>query len=289
MMTDRRPLPPHSHDIPVPPASGKRLDGRVAVVLGAGSAPGQIGNGSAVAIRFAQEGAAVHLIDRDPAALETVTRLIGSMGETHSSAIADAADEAQIAAAMAEAIARHGRIDVLHNNVGVARPGGVLAVDMDDWRRAFDVNLGSALLAARLAVPHMPAGSSIINVSSISGSRVIAGLDYVSYPASKAALNHLSRVMAVEFGPRGIRCNVVVPGFMLTPMVANSVLAATAGEGEPLTLEGYLALRAPRIPLGHWGAAWDVANAALFLASDESRYVTGIELVVDGGATLMTG
>jgi NAD(P)-dependent dehydrogenase (short-subunit alcohol dehydrogenase family) len=179
---------------------------------------------------------------------------------------------------------------VLHNNVGVATPGGTLDVDMDDWNRAFNVNLSGIVHACKAAVPYMARrkSGSIINVSSISSLRVLSGLSYIAYPSSKAALNHLTRVMAVEFAPDQVRCNAILPGFIHTPMVEHSVLASLS-KGNPKTLDEYLLERTARIPMARWGDAWDVANAAVFLASDESRYITGLELVVDGGATLVAG
>jgi NAD(P)-dependent dehydrogenase (short-subunit alcohol dehydrogenase family) len=268
-----------------------RLAGKVAVVTGAGCIGTGWGNGRATATLFAREGAVVHLIDRDADALGRTIDIITAEGGHCTSYVADVSQPEAVRHAIEDCVAHHSRIDILHNNVGVAIPGGALAIDIGEWRRALEVNLTSALLTSRHAALYMPekSGGSIINVSSISGVRVLVDLSYISYPVSKAALNHMTKVMAVELGPRNIRCNTIVPGFLHTPMVEHSVLASTNAKRERPSLAEYMAQRAPRIPLGRWGDAWDVANAAVFLASDESRYITGIDLIVDGGATLLGG
>lgn len=178
-----------------------------------------------------------------------------------------------------------------HYNVGVAFPGSVVEIDVATWEKALSVNLTGALIAGRAVAPQMikQKSGSIINISSISGLRILAGLSYVSYPTSKAALNQLTKVMAVELGQHGIRCNTLVPGFINTPMVEQAVLKSLSQGNESMSLQQYLDKRSDRIPLKYWGSAWDIAHAAVFLASDESRYITGIELLVDGGATLLAG
>jgi NAD(P)-dependent dehydrogenase (short-subunit alcohol dehydrogenase family) len=270
---------------------GTRLRDKVAIVTGAGSVGPGWGNGKAVAVLFARQGARVHLVDREQAAADETARMIRAEGGICSVSVTDVSLASEVGAAIDACLQAYGQIDILHNNVGVACPGGTLTVDVSEWDRALRINLTSALLTSRGAIPHMlrRGTGSIINVSSISGLRVLSGLSYISYPASKAALAHLTRVMAVEFGGKGIRVNTIVPGFILTPMVEHSVLSSIDREGGQNDLDGYLEKRVARIPMGHWGDAWDVAQAAVFLASDESRYVTGTELVVDGGATLVAG
>ncbi|RZL90625.1 MAG: SDR family oxidoreductase [Variovorax sp.] len=266
-----------------------RLAGKVCIVVGAGSVSEGWGNGKATSVLFAREGAVLHLVDRNASALEETLELVRAEGGSATSSVADVESAQAPARLVADCVAAHGRVDVLHHNVGIAVPGGVMTVGLADWDRAFRVNLTSVLLAARAAAPHMAAqgGGSIVATSSISGLRVTSGLSFVSYPSSKAALNHLVRAMAVELAKDGIRCNLVVPGFIHTPMVEHSVLAS---QQDPQgTLTDYLQRRLERIPLGRWGEAWDVAKAALFLASDDSRYITGLEMVVDGGASLLTG
>jgi NAD(P)-dependent dehydrogenase (short-subunit alcohol dehydrogenase family) len=174
---------------------------------------------------------------------------------------------------------------VLDNNVGIAETGSVIEVAESDWDRVFAVNLKSAFLAMKHVIPVMVAqrGGSIINISSIASIRHL-GISYVTYGTTKAAMNQMTRTTAVEFAPRKVRVNAILPGLMKTPMVEHSAgLAASYARGD---IEAMWRARDAQVPMGHMGDAWDVANAALFLASDESKYITGIELVVDGGITL---
>jgi NAD(P)-dependent dehydrogenase (short-subunit alcohol dehydrogenase family) len=267
-----------------------RLAGKVAIVTGAGTSVGGMGNGKAVAIAFARHGARVHLVDRDPDALADTERLLQAAGHDVSACVADVSDSGDVERMVGACIARHGRVDILHNNVGVMVAGEARTIDIADWERAFKINLTSALMTCQQVMPHMVehGGGSIINVSSIAGIRVLQGQASIAYPTSKAALNQMTKVMAVEFAPHGVRCNALIPGFIQTPMVESTVLGAMQGGGVP-AIDDYLARRAARIPLGHWGDVSDVANAAVFLASDESRYITGLELIVDGGASLLGG
>jgi NAD(P)-dependent dehydrogenase (short-subunit alcohol dehydrogenase family) len=180
---------------------------------------------------------------------------------------------------------RWGGIDILDNNVGIAEVGGVVELSEAEWDRVFAVNLKSAFLAMKEVIPHMQArgGGAIVNISSIASIRY-TGVPYATYYATKAALNHLTRTTAVQYAAEKIRVNAILPGLMKTPMVEKSAgLAATYAKGD---VEEMWRVRDAQVPMGHMGEAWDVANAALFLASDESKYVTGIELVVDGGITL---
>ncbi|WP_376100780.1 SDR family NAD(P)-dependent oxidoreductase (plasmid) [Roseomonas sp. CCTCC AB2023176] len=260
-----------------------RLAGKVALVCGAGTEGGGLGNGKAAALAFAEQGARLHLLDRDPAALaETAGEIPGS-----TTTIGDATDPAVLREAVSACESAHGGLDILHNNIGAAVQGAAENVTAETFERGFRLNVTTALLAIQAAIPAMRrrGGGSIINIASISGIRVLEGLAYVAYPVAKAALSQLTRVVAANHGPDGIRCNVILPGFILTPMVERAVLGAAGG----MTLDAYLAKRSAAIPLGRWGEARDVAMAAVYLASDEARYVTGVELVVDGGATLLTG
>jgi NAD(P)-dependent dehydrogenase (short-subunit alcohol dehydrogenase family) len=246
-----------------------RLKGKVAMVVGAGSIGPGWGNGKATAVTFAREGAQVFCVDRNPAAAEETVGLITKEG-----------GQAMVAACLKA----YGRIDVLDNNVGIAEVGSVVEVSEDQWDRVFAVNLKSAYLAMKHVIPLMvkQGGGSIINISSIASIRHV-GISYVSYNASKAAMNQMTRSTAVEFAADYVRVNAILPGLMKTPMVEHSAgLAASYAKGD---VEAMWRARDAQVPMGHMGEAWDVANAALFLASDESRYVTGIELVVDGGLT----
>jgi NAD(P)-dependent dehydrogenase (short-subunit alcohol dehydrogenase family) len=263
----------------------KRLEGKTAIVVGAGSIGPGWGNGKATAVTFARQGAQVFCVDRNGKAAEETAAIIGKEGGTAMAFAADAARESDIKAMVAACLKAYGRIDVLDNNVGIAEVGSVVEVEEADWDRVFAVNLKSAYLAMKHVIPVMgqQGGGSIINISSIASIRHL-GVSYVTYATTKAAMNQMTRTTAVEFAPQHIRVNAVLPGLMKTPMVEHSAgLAASYAKGD---VEEMWKRRDEQVPMGHMGEGWDVANAALFLASDESRYVTGIELVVDGGLTL---
>ena len=261
-----------------------RLKGKTALVVGAGSIGPGWGNGKATAVTFAREGAKVFCVDRNPAAAEETAKIITGEGGNAAAFAADVSRAADVEAMVAACLKACGRIDVLHNNVGIAEMGSVVEVAEAEWDRVFAVNLKSAYLAMKHVIPVMigQGGGSIINISSIASIRHV-GISYVSYGASKAAMNQMTRTTAVEFAPKHIRVNAVLPGLMKTPMVEHSAgLAQSYAKGD---VEAMWRARDAQVPMGHMGDAWDVANAALFLASDESRYITGIELVVDGGLT----
>ena len=261
-----------------------RLKGKVAMVVGAGSIGPGWGNGKATAVTFARDGASVFCVDRNGAAAEETVGIITGEGGTAMAFTADVARASDIEAMAAACLKAYGRIDVLDNNVGIAEMGSVVDVGEAEWDRVFTINLKSAYLAMKYVIPVMvqQGGGSIINISSIASIRQL-GLSYVTYGASKAAMNQMTRTTAVEFARQHVRVNAILPGLMKTPMVAHSAgLAASYSKGD---VEAMWRTRDAQVPMGHMGDAWDVANAALFLASDESRYVTGIELIVDGGIT----
>jgi NAD(P)-dependent dehydrogenase (short-subunit alcohol dehydrogenase family) len=265
--------------------SMQRLGGKTAMVVGAGSIGPGWGNGKATAVTFAREGAQVFCVDRNSAAAQETVDIIASEGGKATAFTADASRAAEVEAMVAACLKTYGRIDVLDNNVGIAEMGSVVEVAEAEWDRVFAVNLKSAFLAMKHVIPVMAGqgGGSIINISSIASIRHL-GISYVSYGASKAAMNQMTRTTAVEFAARHVRVNTILPGLMKTPMVEHSAgLAASYAKGD---VEAMWRARDAQVPMGHMGEAWDVANAALFLASDESRYITGIELVVDGGVTL---
>src|SRR6267378_1304067 len=268
--------------------SMQRLKGKTAMVVGAGSIGPGWGNGKATAVTFAREGAQVFCVDRNgKAAQETVDIIISEGGEA-AAFTADASRAGDVDAMVAACLKAYGRVDVLDNNVGIAEMGNVVDVSEASWDHVFDVNLKSAFLAMKHVIPGMErqGGGSIINISSIASIRHL-GISYVTYAATKAAMNQMTRTTAVEYAPKNIRVNAVLPGLMKTPMVEHSAgLAASYAAGD---VEAMWRARDAQVPMGHMGDAWDVANAALYLASDESRYVTGIELVVDGGITLKAG
>jgi NAD(P)-dependent dehydrogenase (short-subunit alcohol dehydrogenase family) len=214
--------------------------------------------------------------------------LIRGEGGNATAFTADVARAGEIEAMVASCLKTYRRIDVLDNNVGIAEMGSVVDVTEESWDRVFAVNLKSAYLAMKHVIPVMveQGGGSIINISSIASIRH-TGVSYVTYGASKAAMNMMTRTTAIEFAPRHVRVNAILPGLMKTPMVAHSAgLAASYAKGD---VEEMWRKRDAQVPMGHMGDAWDVANAAIFLASDESKYVTGIELVVDGGITCKAG
>jgi NAD(P)-dependent dehydrogenase (short-subunit alcohol dehydrogenase family) len=269
---------------------GTRLAGKIAIIIGAGSIGPGWGNGKATALRFAREGAVVVCADRRRDAAEETVALITAEGGSAWGFACDWTRTEDLAALVEATLARHGRIDILDNNVGIAETGGVVELEEASWDRVFDVNLKGAYLAMKHVIPVMlrqfeaeGRGGSIINISSIASVRY-TGIPYVTYNASKAALNMLTKSTAVEYAARGIRVNAVLPGLMKTPMVEHSAGLASAYAGGDI--EAMWKKRDAQVPMGHMGDAWDVANAALFLASDEARYVTGLEMLVDGGITL---
>lgn len=257
-----------------------RLHGKAAIVVGAGSTGAAISNGAACAVTYAREGARVLCADRDPAAAEATVRRIREAGGEGEAFLADVRDAARIKAMVDHCIARFGRVDVLHHNVGIEEFGELVELTEESWDRVHAINLKGAMLSNREVVPHMirQGGGSIINISSIA-SRKWSPMQFLSYSTSKAALNHMTRVNARQYAPHQVRCNVIVPGLIDTPH------AAALYADEEAARRGREARNA-RCPMGRQGSAWDVANAALFLASDESSYVTGLELVVDGGLSL---
>lgn len=257
-----------------------RLKGKVAIVTGAGSVGPGWGNGRATAVRFAQEGARVVAVDLNREALEeTVLRFDGPEGAIVPFQC-DVTDTEAVRAMVDECQASLGAIDVLVNNVGGSRAGGPVEMSEGEWNRQLEFNLTTAYLACKHVLPHMKeAGAgAIVNTASTSGLRW-TGAAQAAYSASKAGVIAFTRSVAVQHAPFGIRANTVVPGQLHTPMVEVRLAGQRAG-GDVDTL---LAQRLARIPLGFMGDGRDTANAALFLASDEARFITGTEIVVDGG------
>ena len=257
-----------------------RLNGKVAIVTGAGSVGPGWGNGRAAAVIFAQEGAEIFAVDRDFAAMEETVALAAEAGRRITPYACDVTDPVQVEAMVAACIERFGRVNVLVNNVGGSAPGGAVALTEAVWDRQFDFNLKSVFLTCKHVIPHMEraGGGSIVNTASTSAIRW-TGAAQVAYAASKAGVIQFSRVTAVEYAPKRIRVNTVVPGQMHTPMVETRLAGQRAG-GDVAAL---LKTRQARIPLGFMGDGRDTARAALFLASDEARFITGTEIIVDGG------
>ncbi|GAB2915223.1 SDR family NAD(P)-dependent oxidoreductase [Streptomyces heilongjiangensis] len=271
-----------SQDVSEGPRRG-RLAGRIAVISGAGSVGPGWGNGRATAVVFAREGATVFLNDRDKDSLEVTARQIREEGGIVHTSVLDVTEPAAVQTYFEETARRAGRIDILVNNVGGSRKGGAVELSLEEWDSQLRTNLTSAFLACKHVIPVMRrgGGGSIVNTASASGLRW-TGAAQVGYAAAKAAVIQLSRVTAVEYASDGIRVNTVVPGQLHTPMVE----ARLAGQRAGGDVEKLLAQRQARIPLGFMGDGRDTAYAALFLASDEARFVTGTEIVVDGGMTV---
>jgi len=263
---------------------GDRMRDKVALVLGAGSAGPGWGNGKAAAVLYAREGARLVAVDlREPAAQETADIVAAEGGE----AVAfggDVTDERRIQEIVAATLDRFGRIDVLHNNVGITDIGELEDITKERWQRVMDVNLTGALLATKAVVPAMlrQGGGAIVNISSTAAVH-INDYRYYSYSASKAGLNHLTRALAVRYAKDNIRVNAIMPGLMNTPLIHQQIAGAYADTA------AMIAARNAKSPMGRMGDAWDVAKAALFLASDEAAYITGVCLAVDGGLTCLAG
>ncbi|MEU4893012.1 SDR family oxidoreductase [Streptomyces sp. NPDC044780] len=259
---------------------GRRLADRTALVFGAGSSGDGVSNGQAAALAFAREGARVAAIDIDADQARRTAEAITAEGGTALPLTADVTDEEQVAAAVAAAERALGTPTVLHNNVGVARLGDITGLDLADWQSALAINVGGVFLTCKHVLPRMVAagGGAVVNVSSIAAIRD-TGYPYPSYSASKAAVNQLTVSLALRHAAEGIRVNAVMPGLIDTPLVAQQIVA---GADDP---EAALAARHAVSPTGRMGSPWDVAAAAVFLASNEAAYINGVCLPVDGGLT----
>ena len=262
-----------------------RLAGKVAVVTGAAPRGDGVGNGMATAIQFAREGAKVVLVNRGAERAEKLAQQIKEEGGEASVFAGDVA-KAEVAEAMAEfAVKTYGRLDILHNNVGIPYVGGPEETAEEDWDMLFAVNAKSIYLTCQACLPQMVAQGigTIVNISSVASLRYV-GFPSAAYSAAKAAVNQLTQNIAVQYAGQGIRANCVLPGLMRTPQIERYITEGYDGDAEQMIRE-----RDALVPMGHMGDAWDVARAALFLASDEAKYITGIQLVVDGGISCKMG
>ncbi|MCC7348649.1 MAG: SDR family oxidoreductase [Variibacter sp.] len=259
-----------------------RLQDKIAIVVGAGQGPGEgMGNGRATVIRFAQEGAKVLAVDNNLASAEATVAMAAPRGACVAFE-ADVTREATLAAAVAEAMRRWGRVDIMHYNVGVSVGAGdapLSRISEEVLDRIYAINLRGAVMAAKHVVPVMRAqrGGAIINISSVAAYEIYPN---VAYKATKAAMVEFTKQLAIHNAEYGVRANVILPGLMDTPMAVDT-RARISGQSRAEVA----AARDARVPLRHrMGTAWDVANAALFLASDEANFITGVALPVDGGA-----
>lgn len=262
---------------------GRRLEGKVAIVTGAGTRGDGIGNGKACAIVYAREGALVLAADLDFALASATAETIRAEGGTCLPFQADVSRSEDCRAMVEACIARFGRIDVLHNNVGITNSGGPVEYAEAQWDRMMNVNAKSVFLTAKHALPHMELqrAGSIVNIGSINGERAIPFPKF-AYAASKAAMIAMSREIAIQYAAKGIRSNVVLVGLIRSPIVEQNNVALYGGD-----LDGMWAKRDAMSPTGRQGEVWDIAQASLFFASDESRYVNGTVLPVDGGLVNM--
>ena len=264
-----------------------RVADKVAVVVGAGQTEGQtVGNGRAVALLFAREGAKILVADRDLASAEETVRQIETDGGTAFAVRVDVTKEEDISTMISGCLEQFGRVDILHNNVGVSLVGGDAAVtdiEADAFARIMSINLQGMVLACKHAIPVMRRqGNGVI--TNISSNAVTIDYPYVAYKTSKAGVVALTEHLAIRNAPFGIRANTILPGLMATPMAIEHRL------GEDSSREQIMQKRQERIPLrDRMGTALDVANAALFLSSDEASFITGASLVVDGGQSLVVG
>ena len=256
----------------------RSLQDRVALVFGAGSSGPGWGLGKASAVSYARAGARVVCADIDPAAARETGGIVAEEGGEALALACDVTADGDIAAAAAAALDAYGRIDILHNNVGHAALGGPVELSEAGWKREIDLNLHGVFLACKHVLPVMlkQGKGAVVNISSIAALRY-TGYDYASYYAAKGAVNQLTVGLALQYARSGIRVNAICPGLMDTPMVRGP-LAAAHGGAEAMVRERHAAC-----PTGRMGTAWDVANAAVFLASDAAAYITAVCLPVDGG------
>ena len=261
---------------------GERLKDKVALVTGAGSSGPGWGNGKATAVLFAREGARVCVIDINRDAVEETAGIIRDEGGECLVDQVDVTDAEQVAAVVAKCVDHWGRVDILHNNVGILDVGGPVDASLESWERVVSVNLTSMFLTCKYVLPVMEAqgGGAIVNIASIAGIRYL-GIPYVSYSATKGGVLQLTQSVALEYAEKGVRVNSILPGLMNTPMIVEPLKGVYA-DGD---VEKMIEMRNEQVPMKTMGDAWDVAHAALFLASDEARYITGTQLVVDGGLT----
>jgi NAD(P)-dependent dehydrogenase (short-subunit alcohol dehydrogenase family) len=256
-----------------------RLDGKVALVTGCGTHGEGWGNGKAISVLLARQGAKVFGADLSLDAAKETQRIILEEGGQATVMAANVTHAAGVKEMVEACMAEYGRIDILINNVGRSEPGGPVEMSEETWDEQMDVNVKSAFLCCKSVLPIMEkqGAGAVISISSVAGLRYV-GKPQVAYAAGKAALMQLTQTTAVIYADRGVRLNCVAPGLVFTPLVKR--LADKYAKGD---FDGFVAHRHKQVPAGYMGDAWDVANTVVFLASDESRYITGQTIVVDGG------
>ena len=257
-----------------------RLKDKVAIVTGAGSVGPGWGNGKAVAVLFAREGARIFAVDINLGAAEETKSIIDGEGGECTIFKADVSKTEDVEALVARCLEVYGRIDVLHNNVGIVEIGGAVDTSEESWDRVMAVNLKSQFLTCKHVLPHMEkqGGGAIVNISSVAAIRY-TGVPYISYGTTKAGILQLTQSIALEYAQKNIRANAILPGLLDTPMYVEPLKEIYAGGDIDMMKK----IRDEQCPMKKMGDAWDVAYAALFLASDEAGYITGAQLVVDGG------
>ena len=264
--------------------ASKRLNNKVAIITGAGSSGPGIGNGKAAAILYAREGARVLLVDLNVNNVLETQKTIEAEGYSSIFIDADVTTSNGCKNVVGKCLKEYGKIDILHNNVGIEIAGKLTDLSEEDWDKTMTVNLKSVFLMCKNVLPQMETqkSGSIINISSVNSIRTLPAISG-AYGASKAAINALTREIAAEYAPKGIRANAILPGMMNTPFVINALTDAWGGD-----VQNMMHLRDQISPTGKQGTPWDVAYTALFLASDESKYITGTTIIVDGGLTSKT-
>lgn len=261
------------------------LAGRTAVVVGGGQTEGvTTGNGRAAAMTYARNGARVLVADRDLAAAEATRDLVRAEGLDAEAICTDIGVESDCRDLTDAALNLFGSVDILHNNVGITPVGTIEEIDRAAWQLGLDINLTGVWSTCKFMLPHMRERrrGSVVTISSIAG--LAAGPAVLAYATSKAALNAMNRSLALQYAPYGVRVNTIAPGMVDTPVGVDRVARATGFDRDDIA-----SARAAGVPLPHRGTAWDVANAALFLASDAAAFITGVVLPVDGGSTLLSG
>jgi NAD(P)-dependent dehydrogenase (short-subunit alcohol dehydrogenase family) len=260
-----------------------RLKGKIAIVFGAGSSGPGWGNGKAAAVAYSREGAQVACIDLIESAARETADIVTGEGGLALPLAADVTDTGSVQRAVAETVARLGRIDILHNNVGVTHMGGPVELEDKQFTASLELNIGSVYRSLKAVLPHMlrQGKGAIINISSLAAIRY-TGYPYFAYYATKAAVNQATVAIAMQYARSGIRANCIMPGLIDTPLIYKQI------SGQYSSVDDMIAARNAAVPVGRMGTAWDIANAAVFLASDEAQFITGVCLPVDGGQSCAT-